>query len=315
MESKPRQGKQPKSLNKPLAKRNMENYRVAAVQMVSGMDVAANLAAAKQLIDTAARAGARLVVLPENFAYLGNETAPVPAVPERHHSGPIQRFLASEAKHHKIWIVGGTIPLETKLQTKQGSKVRAACLLYSEQGIAVARYDKIHLFDVTVAGQPTRHYHESLTVERGRQIVVADTPFGKLGLAVCYDLRFPELFRAMVVQGMELLAVPAAFTAVTGAAHWETLLRARAIENLCYVVAAAQGGQHESGRETYGDSLMVDPWGMVMARIARGQGVIDCEFDRRHTQAIRKRFPSLEHIRIFGSTHEPILSACQEADP
>lgn len=271
-------------------------HRVAAVQMVSGMNVAANLADAAQLIEAAASAGARLVVLPENFAYLGEESAQFPTVSERYHSGPIQQFLAGAAKRHKIWIVGGTIPL----QTNHKSKVRAACLLYNDQGAVVARYDKIHLFDVTVEGQSPRCYRESLTVEPGSEVVVAETPFGKLGLAVCYDLRFPELFRAMVVQGMELLAVPAAFTAVTGAVHWEALLRVRAIENLCYVIAAAQGGQHESGRETHGDSLVVDPWGLVLARIARGPGMIDCKLDRRHTQTIRSRFPSLDHIRIFG---------------
>ncbi len=282
----------------PSCGKGTEAYRVAAVQMVSGMNVADNLAVAAHLIQAAARDGARLVVLPENFAYLGTETARFPAVSERYQAGPIQQFLAREAKRRQIWIVGGTIPL----QTNDRGKVRAACLLYNDHGRVVARYDKIHLFDVTVAGQPPRCYRESLTVEPGNQVVVADTPFGKLGLAVCYDLRFPELFRAMVIQGMELLAVPAAFTAVTGRAHWEILLRVRAIENLCYVVAAAQGGQHESGRETHGDSLMVDPWGSVLARIARGPGVIDGEFDRRHTQAIRQRFPSLDHIRIFGST-------------
>lgn len=282
----------------PPGAQHPETYRVAAVQMVSAMNVADNLALAAHLIQAAASTGARLVVLPENFAYLGSETAHVPAVSERYQAGPIQQFLAREAKRHKIWIVGGTIPLQTNIK----GKVRAACLLYSDHGTVVARYDKIHLFDVTVADEPPRCYRESLTVEPGAQVVVADTPFGKLGLAVCYDLRFPELFRAMVVQGMELLAVPAAFTAVTGKAHWEVLLRVRAIENLCYVVAAAQGGQHESGRETYGDSLMVDPWGMVLTRIARGPGVIDAEFDRRHMQAIRQRFPSLNHIRMFRST-------------
>lgn len=288
-----------------------EVYHLAAVQMVSGMDVAANLTAAAELIEAAASAGARLVVLPENFAYLGRETAPAPAIAEPYQAGPIQEFLAREAKYHNIWIVAGTIPL----QTDSEGKVRAACLLYSEHGTVVARYDKIHLFDVTVGDQPRHHYRESSIVEPGNQIVVAETPFGKLGLAVCYDLRFPELFRAMVVQGMELLAVPAAFTAVTGAVHWEALLRVRAIENLCYVAAAAQGGQHESGRETYGDSLVVDPWGTVLKRIARGPGIIDCKIDRGHTRAIRKRFPSLDHIRILGAHHEPIPRACQETDP
>ncbi|MGF1612618.1 MAG: carbon-nitrogen hydrolase family protein [Gammaproteobacteria bacterium] len=286
-------------------------YHVAAVQMVSSLNVGTNLAAAAQLIEAAAGAGARLVVLPENFAYLGNEAEPAPVVSERYQAGPIQQFLAQAAKHHGIWIVGGTIPL----QADDKGKVYAACLLYDDQGQVVARYDKIHLFDVSV-GDPPRSYRESLSVEPGRQVVVAETPFGKLGLAVCYDLRFPELFRAMVVQGMELLAVPAAFTAVTGAAHWEVLLRARAIENLCYVVAAAQGGEHACGRETYGHSLLVDPWGEVLARLGQGPGIVDGEFDRCQAELIRERFPSLQHIRIVGkNTHEPIPSAGKKPHP
>lgn len=275
----------------------MDKYRVAAIQMVSSMVVAANLAEAAHLIEAAAKAGARLVVLPENFAFLGKADATAPTVWEPYGKGPIQGFLAEQAKRHRLWLVGGTVALESD----KPRKVRAACLLYDDQGEVVARYDKMHLFDVSVPGDHTNHYQESLTIDPGNHMVVAETPLGKIGLAVCYDLRFPELFRAMVVQGMELIAVPAAFTAVTGAAHWEVLLRARAIENLSYVVASAQGGEHMSGRETYGDSLIVDPWGSVLARLPRGAGFIACEIDRSRVRAIREQFPAIDHRRFLES--------------
>jgi nitrilase len=212
---------------------------------------------------------------------------------EREGEGPIQAFLAQQAARHGIWLVGGTVPL----QAQDDNRIRSACLLFDDQGKQVARYDKIHLFDVSVVDSEER-YNESATIEAGNQTVVVDTPFGKLGLAVCYDLRFPELFRTMLDQGMEILALPSAFTAVTGKAHWETLVRARAIENLCYVLAAGQGGYHVNGRETYGHSMIVDPWGQVMNELANGAGLVCAAVDRERLANIRRIFPCLEHRNI-----------------
>lgn len=264
---------------------------MAAIQMVSGPEVAGNLAAAAELIAQAAAEGARLAVLPENFALMGRREEDKVAVREVEGEGPIQAFLAEQAARHGLWLVGGTIPLRAAADDR---RVRAASLLFDDQGRQVARYDKVHLFDVQVVGSAER-YAESATIEPGDRYVVAETPVGRLGLAVCYDLRFPEQFRALVERGAELLALPAAFTAPTGAAHWETLLRARAIENQCYVIAAAQGGRHANGRETYGDSLIADPWGVILNRWAHGPGVVLAEFSRDRLDNVRRQFPVLEH--------------------
>jgi nitrilase len=264
---------------------------MAVIQMVSEPGVAANLATAADLLAEAAGRGAQLAVLPENFALMGRRESDKLAVRETPGSGPMQNFLAEQAARHRLWLVGGTIPLRT---AGDSQRVRAACLLFDDQGRQVARYDKVHLFDVQVMGSRER-YAESATIEPGDRYVVADTPLGRLGLAVCYDLRFPEQFRAMVEQGMEILALPAAFTAATGAAHWETLLRARAIENQCYVIAAAQGGRHGNGRETFGDSLVIDPWGLVLDRHAWGPGVVLAHMDRPFLENVRRQFPSLQH--------------------
>ena len=263
---------------------------MAAIQMVSEPGIAANLAMAADLLAEAAGRGARLAVLPENFALMGRRETDKLAVRETPGAGLIQDFLAEQAARHRLWLVGGTIPL----RTADSQRVRAACLLFDDQGRQMARYDKAHLFDVQMMGSQER-YAESATIEPGNRYVVADTPFGRLGLAVCYDLRFPEQFRAMVDQGMEILALPAAFTASTGAAHWETLLRARAIENQCYVIAAAQGGRHANGRETFGDSLLIDPWGLILDRLAWGPGVALARMDRPFLENIRRQFPSLDH--------------------
>ena len=265
----------------------------AAVQMASGPQVDANLLEAGRLVAQAAEAGARLVVLPENFAFLGARERDKLAVREAEGEGPIQAFLSQQAARHGIWLVGGTVPLATA----DPSRVRAACLLYGPDGKAVARYDKMHLFDVEVPDSGER-YTESETIEPGDGPVVAETPLGRVGLAVCYDLRFPELFRAMVDRGMELLAVPSAFTAVTGRAHWELLVRARAVENQCHVIAAAQGGYHVDGRETHGDSMIVDPWGTVLGRLPRGAGIVVADLDPERTREIRGRFPALAHRRL-----------------
>ncbi len=265
---------------------------VAALQMVSGPDLNANLREAERLISQAAAGGAQLVVLPENFALMGIKETDKLAARELAGTGPLQAFLALQSARYQLWLAGGTIPLATQAD----NKVRASCLLFDSHGRLAARYDKIHLFDVQVVGSQ-ESYRESATIELGDRPVVADTPFGRLGLAVCYDLRFPELFRALLDQGMEILALPAAFTAMTGKAHWEILLRARAIENLCYVVASAQGGRHANGRETYGDSMIIDPWGVILERLASGPGVVLARLDRHRLQTIRQQFPALSHRR------------------
>lgn len=273
---------------------------MAAIQMVSEPDMAANLATAADLLAEAAGRGAQLAVLPENFAQMGRRETDKLAVQETPGAGPIQDFLAEQAARHRLWLVGGTIPLRT---AGDDQRVRAACLLFDDHGRQVARYDKVHLFDVQVVGSQER-YAESATIEPGNRYVVVDTPWGRLGLAVCYDLRFPEQFRAMVDHGMEILALPAAFTASTGAAHWETLLRARAIENQCYVIASAQGGRHANGRETFGDSLVIDPWGLILDRLAWGPGMALARMDRPFLENIRRQFPSLEH-RVDCETGKP----------
>lgn len=261
--------------------------------MASGPNVSANMIEAERLISLATDAGVKLIVLPENFAIMGMKEQDKVAIREKPGDGPIQNFLSEQASKNKVWLVGGTIPMETT----DPQKVRAACLLYNDQGEQVARYDKAHLFDVQIY-QSDEKYNESETIEAGDQVVVADTPFGKLGLAVCYDLRFPEMFRNMVNHGAELIAIPSAFTAKTGKAHWEVLVRARAIENLCYVVAAGQGGYHINGRESYGDSMIVDPWGQVLDRLASGSGFVVASMDRQQITKLRRSFPVLDHRKM-----------------
>jgi predicted amidohydrolase len=266
---------------------------VAAVQMASGPNVKANLLEAERQINAAAEQRAKLVVLPENFALMGMSETEKVRIREAVGRGPIQDFLAQQARRHRLWLVGGTVPL----QANSPNKVRAATLLFDDQGKLAGRYDKIHLFDVELLDSGER-YNESETIEAGEELTVVDTPIGRLGLAVCYDLRFPEMFRRLVDQSAQVLAIPAAFTAMTGKAHWETLLRARAIENLCYVIAAAQGGFHASGRETYGHSMIVDPWGNVLAQRERDSGVVSAEIDLDQQGRIRRHFPVLEHRRV-----------------
>lgn len=267
--------------------------KVAAVQMASGPHVDANLIEAERLIRRAVAEGAQLVVLPENFAFMGASEPDKLRVAEQDGNGPIQGFLGQQAAKHGVWLVGGTVPLRgAGLQ-----KVRAACLLIGPNGERVARYDKMHLFDVAVPDSD-ENYIESETIEAGDELVIADTPCGRLGLAICYDLRFPELFRALAGEGMEVVALPAAFTGITGRAHWEVLLRARAIENLAYVIAAGQGGFHVSGRETYGHSMIIDPWGAVLACLPRGNGIVTADLDRERLVNLRRSFPTIEHRRL-----------------
>lgn len=264
--------------------------RVAAIQMTSGPDVAANLAQARALLEQARDKGAALAALPENFAFMGLKDADKRAVGEADGDGPIQSFLAATARELKLWIVGGTMPI----RVPGDGRVAAACLVFSDTGERVARYDKIHLFDVDIPGK-AEGYRESAHVAPGREVVVVDTPAGKLGLSVCYDVRFPELFRRSSAAGAQILSVPSAFTGPTGRAHWETLLRARAIENLCYVIAPAQSGFHANGRETYGDSLIVDHWGAILGRLPRGQGSVVAEIDLNRQRDARISFPALDH--------------------
>jgi deaminated glutathione amidase len=268
-------------------------HKMAAIQMVSGANVEANLLEAERLIVKAVETGAELVVLPENFAIMGMSEQDKVAVRERPGEGRIQAYLSEQARRHGVWLVGGTIPLASA----EPDKVAAACLLFDAGGQQVARYDKIHLFDVHIVDS-RENYNESETIVNGKDVVVADTPFGRLGLAVCYDVRFPELFRAMLDRGVELVALPAAFTAVTGRAHWECLLRTRAIENLIYLVAAAQGGYHVNGRETFGNSMIVDPWGMVVDRLRHGAGVVLAGLDRCRLESTRHNFPCIDHRRL-----------------
>jgi nitrilase len=260
--------------------------------MASGPNVNANLLEAQRLIDQAVNAGAGLVVLPENFAQMGKESDKL-KIQEQPGDGLLQRFLAEQAKQHKIWIVGGTIPIATG----NPNKVFASSLLFDDQGKQVARYDKIHLFDVHLS-ESNENYTESQTIESGHDVVVVETPFGKLGMAICYDLRFPGLFRRMLDEGVNIISLPSAFTALTGKAHWDILVRARAIENLSFVVAAAQGGFHVNGRETHGDSMIVDPWGTVLDRKLRGSGVAVADIDLARQREIRINFPVLEHRKI-----------------
>ena len=266
---------------------------VAAIQMASGPNVMANLAEAEKLIQIAVQQQASLVVLPENFAIMGTAETDKVKIAETYGEGPLQSFLAEQAKKHDIWLVGGTVPLKCR----DPAKVSAACLVFDNEGRRVARYDKIHLFDVTIEASD-ESYTESETITAGDQAVVIDSPFGRLGIAVCYDLRFPELFRALVSEGMELCVLPSAFTSLTGKMHWESLLRARAIENLCYLVAADQGGYHVGGRETHGDSMIVDPWGVVLNRLPHGTGVVVAEIDRERLAHTREMFPALSHRRL-----------------
>lgn len=269
--------------------------RVAAVQMTSGSEVDANLEAAGVLIAQAVADGAGLVVLPENFGLIGRHERDKLSHVEADGEGPMQDFLAASAREYGIWLVGGSVPLETA----GGDRVRQSLLVYDDEGRRVARYDKIHLFDVQLDNGET--YRESGTIEPGDTVACVDSPFGRLGLSVCYDLRFPELYRRLMEQGATLMLVPSAFTQATGRAHWEPLLRARAIENLAYVLAPAQGGAHNNQRETWGHSMIVDPWGTILAECGDGPGVVVADLDPERLQQTRTRFPVLDHRRSPGT--------------
>ena len=264
--------------------------KIAGIQMASGPNVTANLSEAEKLIEIAVEQGAKLIALPEYFAIMGMKDTDKVKVAEKEGQGPIQQFLTHIAQKHEIWVIAGSVPLQSETQ----DKIYNACLVYNDQGKLVARYNKIHLFGLNLGNET---YHEEKTITPGKQVVTVDSPFGKIGLSICYDLRFPELYRAM--GEVDLILVPAAFTETTGKAHWESLIRARAIENLCYVLAPAQGGYQTSGRETHGNSMIVDPWGVVLDRLPRGSGVVIASINRDYQTSLRKSLPALQHRTIF----------------
>jgi nitrilase len=267
-----------------------KNFRLAAIQMISGPDWTANLAAAARLIAEAVDQGAQLVALPEYFPLISSDTAAPLTLRETEGGGPLQDFLADAAQRHGVWLVGGSLPL----MAEAADKMRNTCLVFDPHGRCVARYDKIHLFGFQKGAEA---YDESAAIEAGPPTpIVFTAPVGRVGLGICYDLRFPELFRAM--DELALIILPAAFTDTTGRAHWEVLLRARAIENQCYVLAAAQGGTHPSGRITHGNSMIIDPWGTVLARIDKGEGVVLADLDGRQLSEIRASLPALRHRRL-----------------
>lgn len=283
----------------------MEDVCVAAVQMVSGDDLHGNLARASHLLEQAAERGAKLVLLPENFAHLSDrgsysvaESCAADVEPDGQHH-PIQSALATWAKDLGVWIASGAIPLLQRPDGKATAdkRSRSACLLYDDQGILRSRYDKMHLFDVDVA-DTARSYRESHSIEPGDYSCISHTPWGTLGLSICFDLRFPELYRQMAMAGAEIFTVPAAFTYTTGQAHWMTLLRARAIENGCYVIAAGQGGQHSLKRRTWGHSAIIDPWGEILAEAGEGEAVITATLSAEKLDRVRRDMPLLSMRRL-----------------
>lgn len=262
--------------------------KVAAIQMNSAAEWPVNQAKAARLIAEAVEKGAELVALPEYFPIISPDKTARFALAEEDGQGPMQDFLATEAQKHGIWLVGGSLPLKSYV----ADKLMNSCLVYGPNGSRVARYDKVHLFSFQKGEES---YNESATQIAGNQPVSFDTPFGRVGLGICYDLRFPELFRKL--DAIDLLILPAAFTVPTGQAHWELLLRARAVENLCYILAPAQVGEHAGGRKTYGHSMFIDPWGEVLACQAEGEGVVLGEFKAARLQEVRSQLPALEHRR------------------
>jgi nitrilase len=268
--------------------------RAAVIQMVSGADVDANLADAGRLIAAAAKDGAKLAALPEFFPVIAEDDRAKLAVRETFGKGRIQEFLSGAAKRHGIWLIGGTIPIESG----DPDHVYNSCLLFDDRGACVARYDKIHLFDVQVDSAGAENYRESATLKPGNAPVTAATPYGRIGLSVCYDLRFPELYRRLLDDDIVMIAAPSAFTETTGRVHWETLLRARAVETLCYVIAPAQGGRHYPRRTTWGHSMIVDPWGEMLCMVETGPGFACADLDFEKLRGLRRNFPALAHRRL-----------------
>ncbi len=268
------------------------DFKVAAIQMASGSSVPANLKEAERIVAEAASEGAELIVLPEYFSIMGVKDTDKLALQERPGDGVVQSFLSETAKRLGIWLVGGSVPLASP----DPGKVYNSCLVYDEKGKQVARYDKIHLFSLRLGND---RFAEEKTIKAGDKVVTVDSPFGCIGLSICYDLRFPELYRMM--GNVDIILAPSAFTAITGKAHWETLVRARAIENLAYVIAPAQGGYHVNGRETNGDSMIVDPWGVITERLPRGSGAVIATLNKEYQVSLRASLPALEHRSLFVS--------------
>lgn len=266
--------------------------KAAAIQMTSGRDVAANLDAAAKLIGEARTAGADLIVLPENFGYLGAEDRERQAVAESPDGGPMQDFLAARAREHGVWLVGGTVPIRAG-----NDRSVSRSYLMTPEGERAGQYDKIHLFDVAVPGAEAESYRESATTAPGEQVVAVETPLGRIGMTICYDVRFPALFHRLGQLGMDILVLPAAFTVPTGRVHWQPLLQARAIESIVYVVAAGQCGEHAGGRRTYGHSMIIGPWGDVLAQRADDPGVVLADLDMISLTSLRRQFPVLSHRR------------------
>jgi nitrilase len=268
-----------------------ERLTVAALQMVSTPDVARNLDSASRLMERAAAAGVRLVALPEYFCLLGRSDRDKLAIAEADGDGPIQAHLAAAARRLGLWVIGGTLPL----RSDEPERVRNTCLVWGPDGERVARYDKIHLF---AFDNGRERYDEGRVLQAGSEPVSFDADGWRVGLSVCYDLRFPELYRALMHPPCDLIVVPSAFTYTTGAAHWELLLRARAVENQCYVLAPAQGGTHENGRRTWGHSLLADPWGELLACQPEGEAVVAGEMTRERITQVRQQLPALAHRRL-----------------
>lgn len=273
--------------------------RIAGVQMNSSAEPAPNFELAAELIGVSRKQGASVVVLPENFSVMPASERDRLTFAEADGDGPVQAFLSDQARRHGVWLIGGTAPV----RAEDAVRVSATCLVFDDSGRRVARYRKIHLFDVQVSD--TEFYRESDAFEPGpvaeENLVCVDTPAGRVGLSVCYDLRFPELYRGLVARGAQIVTVPSAFTATTGQAHWEPLLRARAIENQVYVVAPGQWGHHASGRRTHGHSMIIDPWGRILAAQESGNGIVSADVDLEQQADIRKRFPALGHQRLSGA--------------
>jgi deaminated glutathione amidase len=273
--------------------------RVATIQMVSGANVEANLASAASLIAEAAGKDSEFALLPEYFPIISDNEHDKLDHCEAPGSGPIQDFLSEQARKHGLWLMGGTIPLDCG----DSNRVYNSCLLYNPSGELVARYEKMHLFDVFVDSLGKEAYNESHTIAPGNNVVVAQTPFARIGMSVCYDLRFPELYRHMLGQNITLITVPSAFTVTTGRRHWEILLKARAVENLCYLIASNQGGQNTARRATWGHSMIIDPWGDILAEVKDGPGVAVADLDFKHLEALRKSFPALKHRKLLQESN------------
>ena len=266
-------------------------FRAAIIQMVSTDDLDMNLSQAADLVREAVRQGAQFALLPEYFPIISDDETAKISIGEAPGQGPIQDFLAGQARDNRIWLMAGTF----SLQSNEAARVHNTCLLYNPDGLCTHRYDKIHLFDVQVGDEEKEVYNESDTIIPGNSTVVAETPLGRIGMTVCYDLRFPELYRELSRQQAEIITVPSAFTYATGKRHWELFLRARAVENLCFVIASNQGGQNTETRRTWGHSMIIDPWGDVLCSLEEGPGVACADIDLARVHQLRQSFPALEH--------------------